>query len=140
VAGAEEEVGGAVPDRDDYFVAAVEGGERLVEAAGEAEVAYADGAGGCDHYVCRFQVAVHDPVLVEVVQTVQKLEEDGFDHAGGYGSARWLGVVVDDLQQVVLAVLEDHEDAFVFKNDFDKVDEVWVSKFCAQRHLTDGRL
>jgi len=83
---------------------------------------------------------MHDPVLVEIVQTIEELEEDGFDHTGGYGSAGWLGVVVDDLQEVVLAVLEDHEDTFVFQNDFDKVDEVWVSKFCAEGHFTDGRL
>ena len=34
VAGSQEEVRGAVPNRDDDFIAAVEGGEGFIEAAG----------------------------------------------------------------------------------------------------------
>ena len=83
---------------------------------------------------------MHDPVLVKVVEAVQQLEEDGLDHAGWYGTTRWLGVVVDDLKQVVLAVLKDHEDAFVFENNFDQMNEVRMREFGAQRHLTNSRL
>ena len=78
--GAEEEVGAAIPYRHDNFVAGVEGGEGIVEQAGEAEIANADGAGRGDHYVGGFEVAVHDPVAVEVEEAVEELEEDRFDH------------------------------------------------------------
>jgi hypothetical protein len=34
--------------------------------------------------------------------------------------------MVDDLEQVVFGVFEDHEDAFAFENDLDKMDEGWM--------------
>lgn len=56
---------------------------------------------------------MHDPVAVEVEEAVDELEEDRFDHAGGYRVSSGLCMVVDDLEEVVFAVFEDHEDAFV---------------------------
>ena len=44
---------------------------------------------------------------------------------------RLLSVVVDDLEEIVLGILEDHEDAFVFKDDLDETDNVRVSEFRA---------
>jgi hypothetical protein len=32
-------------------------------------------------------------------------------------------VVVDDLEQIVLGIFEDHEDALAFKDDLDKMDD-----------------
>jgi len=119
VASAEEEVGTAVPDCNDYFVTTIERGERLVEAAGKTKVADADGARGGYHDICGFEVAVHYPVLVEVVQAVEELKEYGFNHGCWDGATRWLRVVVYYLEEIVLAVFEDHEDAFVFEDDFD---------------------
>ena len=48
--------------------------------------------------------------------------------------------MVDDLEQVMLGVLENHEDAFVFENDLDQIDDVWVGKFGTQSHLTTSGL
>ena len=126
VAGAEEEVGRTVPDGDDDFVAVEEGLERRAEEAGQAEITDADGAGRCDHDVGRFEVAVQHPIPVKVEESIQELKEDGFDHSCGDRMSCRLGVVVDDLQQVVLAVLEDHEDTFLFEDDLYKMDDVGV--------------
>ena len=49
-------------------------------------------------------------------------------------------MVVDDLQEVVLRVLEDHEDAFRFEDDFHKVYECRVAELSAERHLADRGL
>ena len=35
-------------------------------------------------------------------------------------------MVVDDLEQVVFGVFENHEDAFAFEDDFDQMDEGWM--------------
>ena len=35
-------------------------------------------------------------------------------------------MVVDYLEEIVLAVLEDHEDGFVLEDDLDQVNQVWV--------------
>jgi hypothetical protein len=76
------------------------------------------------HDICRFQVTVNDPTLVKVEQAVEKLEQDGLDHRGGYGPPSWLRMVMNDLQQVMLAVFEDHEDAFILEDDFRKVYQI----------------
>ena len=47
-------------------------------------------------------------------------------------------MVLDDLKEVVFAVLKDHEDAFLFEDDFRKVNDVRVGKLGAEGHLTDG--
>ena len=49
-------------------------------------------------------------------------------------------MVLDDLKEIVLAVFEDHEDAFLFEDDFRKVNDVPVGKLGAEGHLTDGGL
>ena len=52
----------------------------------------------------------------------------------------WLSVVMDDLEEIVLGIFEDHEDAFVFEYDFDEADHIRVAQFGTQSHLSDGRL
>lgn len=49
-------------------------------------------------------------------------------------------MVLDDLQQVVLAVLEHHEDALVLEDDLDEVDDVRVGELGAEGHFADGGL
>lgn len=83
---------------------------------------------------------MEDPVAVEVEEAIQELEEDGFYHGGGDGVAGGLSVVVDDLEEVVFAVFEDHEDAFFFEDDLDEVDEVRVGEFGAEGYFTNGGL
>ena len=46
------------------------------------------------------------------------MEKDRADHWGWDGVSLRSGVVVDDLEEIVVCVLENHEDAFVFENDF----------------------
>ncbi len=48
--------------------------------------------------------------------------------------------MVDDLQQVVLGVLEHHEDGLVLEDDLDQLDHVGVVELRTQGHLADGRL
>lgn len=127
----EEEFRGSVPYCDDDFVAGEERVEGFVEEAGETEVADADGATGRYENVGWFEVAVEDPICVEVEEAVQELEEDGADHTGLDCVALRLGVVVDDLEEVMLGIFEDHEDAFVFEYDFFQLDDVGVREFCA---------
>ena len=43
-----------------------------------------------------------------------------------------LRVVLDDLEKVMLAVFEDHEDAFVFEDDLLEVDYVEVRELRTQ--------
>ena len=74
MAAPQQELGGPVPDRHDDFIARVEGVERGAEEAGEAEIADADRARGGEHDVGGFEIAVEDPVAVEVVQAVEELE------------------------------------------------------------------
>ena len=38
-------------------------------------------------------------------------------------------MVVNDLEEIMFSVFENHEDAFVLKNDFDQIDNVRVREF-----------
>ena len=40
-------------------------------------------------------------------------------------------MVLDYLEQVVLCIFEDHEDALVFEDDLDEMDHVWMGQFGA---------
>lgn len=140
VPAAEQEFGRAVPDRNDDFVAGEERRERFMEQARETEIPDFYLSGGRHHYVCGFEIAVQHPVAVQVEQAVQQLVEDGANGAGGDAVTRGLRVVVDDLQQVVLGVFEDHEDAFFFEQDFVKADQVGVREFGAEGHFADRGL
>ena len=46
-------------------------------------------------------------------------------------------MVVGDLEEIVLGVFKDHEDAFALEDDFDEVDEGWMGEFGAQGHFAD---
>ena len=57
---------------------------------------------------------MENPIRVQVEKTVEELEQDRADHFCWNGVALGLGVVVDYLEEVVLCVFEDHENAFIF--------------------------
>lgn len=54
--------------------------------------------------------------------------------------AAWLSVVMNDLEEVVLAILEDHEDTFLLEDDFDEMDEVRMGELGAKGDFADGGL
>jgi len=47
---------------------------------------------------------------------------------------------VDDLQEVMLGVLEHHEDTFVFQDNLDELDDIRVTQLRAQGHFSDRGL
>lgn len=53
---------------------------------------------------------------------------------------RRLGVVMDDLKQIMLGILKHHEYAFIFQNDFNQADYIHMTKFGTEGHLPDGGL
>jgi len=103
--------------------------EGFVEEAGETEIADFYFAAGGDHYVCWFQIAVENPVGVQVLTAIQELEHDAFNSRRWDGMPCWLGVVMDDLQKIMLGVLEDHEDTFVFQDNLNQPDDIHMTKF-----------
>lgn len=83
---------------------------------------------------------MQDPVGVQVLAPVEQLKHDALDGGRGNRMSGLLGVVVDDLQQIVLGVLENHEDALVLEERFHEADDVVVAKFAAEAHFTNGTL
>ena len=104
----------------------------------KAEIANLDLAAAGDHDVRGLQVAVQDPVTVQVQNAVEQLEENALDGRRRNGVAGRLGVVMDDLEQVVFGVLEHHEDALVLKDDLDQVDEIGMGQLRTEGHFTTG--
>lgn len=47
-------------------------------------------------------------------------------------------MMVNNLQQVVLTIFENHEDAFILENDFGQVNDIGMGQLGAQGHLSDG--
>lgn len=140
VARPEQQFRRAVPDGHDDLVARVQRVQRLVEHAREAQVADFDLARRRDHDVGGLEVAVQHPLRVQVLAAVEQLEHDALDGGGRDRVARLLGVVVDDLQQVVLGVLKHHIYALVLEDDLGQFDDVGVREFRAQCHLAHRRL
>jgi hypothetical protein len=112
----------------------------LVEQPGQAKVTYAYFAGGSDHNVCRFQVSVEDPVTMEILTAIQKLEHDALDRRRRYRVACRLGMMVYDLQKIMLGIFKDHENTLVLQNDFDKPDNVDMAQLGTKGHFPDGGL
>jgi hypothetical protein len=42
-----------------------------------------------------------------------------------------LSVMVDDLEQIMLCVFKDHEDAFVLEDNFFQLNDIWMRELCA---------
>lgn len=49
-------------------------------------------------------------------------------------------MVMDDLEQIVLCVLEDHEYALVLEDDLLQLDDIGMGELSTECHLPDGRL
>lgn len=84
-----------------------------------------------NHDICGLQITVNHPILVEIEQAVEQLEQDGLDHLSRNRPSGGLRVVVNDLEQVVLAIFEDHEDTFVFENNLSKVHKIGMRQLGA---------
>ena len=65
---------------------------------------------------------------MQVKQTIQELKQYGFDRGCRNSMSSWLCVVVNDLQEIMLAVFKDHINAFLLQDDFDQVDQIWMVK------------
>lgn len=83
---------------------------------------------------------MHHPILVEIYESLEELKHDRLDSAGWNGVSVRLGVMMDDLKQVVFRVLENNVYAFLLEDNLDSMDDIWMSQFHAQSHLTDSRL
>jgi hypothetical protein len=77
---------------------------------------------------------------MQILASIQQLEHNTLHRRGRDRMTRGLRVVMDDLQEVVLGILEDHEDAFVFEDDLNQADYVRVRELGAERHFPDGGL
>lgn len=78
------------------------------------------------------------PVSMQVLTTVEELKHDAFHGSWWNGMPRWLGVMMYDLKEIVLGVFEDHEDTFIFEDDFDEADYIHVTQFGTEGHFPDG--
>jgi hypothetical protein len=83
---------------------------------------------------------MHDPISVEVEQALQQLIHDGFYGASWDSVSVRLGVMMDNLEQVVLRIFKNNINAFVFKNDLDGMDHIRMCQLGAKSHFSDGRL
>ena len=54
--------------------------------------------------------------------------------------ASGLRVVMNDLQEIVLRILEHHEDAFILQDDFDELNDIDMAQLGAQGHFSHSRL
>ena len=134
----QQELRRAVPYGDHDLVTCIQRMKRFVEDPSKAEIANLDLTATGDHDIRRLQITVQDPIAVQVQNTVEQLEEDALDGRCRDRVAGRLGVVVDDLKQIVFGVLEHHENALVLEDDLDQVDEVGVGQLRTKGHLTTG--
>ena len=113
----EDELGRAVPDGDDDLVALPERLEWITPDPSEAEIANLDAAGARDEDVGWLEVAMEDMVGVEVEDAVEQLPEQRPQRRGRERQPERLRMVMDELEEVVLGVREDHEDRLVLEDD-----------------------
>lgn len=101
---AQQELGGAVPQRDDQLR---ELGRRgVTDVAGHAEICDLELAAVVQKEVGGLEIAVQDPVVVQISDTAGELEEECLD----LGGEERLGHVFEDGFEVVFEEFEDEED------------------------------
>lgn len=61
---------------------------------------------------------------MQILTTIEQLKHDAFHGCWRNRMPCWLSVVVDNLQEIMLSVLENHEDTFVFEDDFDEANDI----------------
>lgn len=77
---------------------------------------------------------------MQILAAIQQLKHDAFDGARWNGVACRLGVVMNNLQEIMLCILEDHKNTLVLQNDLNKLDYISVAKLRAEGHFSDGGL
>lgn len=102
--GAEEEFGRAVPEGHDQLGKL---GRWVAVVPCHAEIGDLEGAAVVEEEVGGLEIAVEDPVFVEVADTGDKLVEESF----GFGGEEGLGEVFEEGLEVVFEEVEDEEDA-----------------------------
>ena len=131
----EQDVRGAIPQRDDLVAESVDGD---AEGAREAEIREFQLPLVVDEQVLGLEVAVQDAVFVAEGYAAQELPHEAFDGAGFEGAARAaVGrvVAVHVLFEVFVHVLED-EHEFVFGvDDVVEGDDVFMFEFFHQADL-----
>lgn len=103
--------------------------QRFVEKTSKTQIANPNLTGRRDHDIGGLQISMEDPVAMQILATVEQLEHDTLHGGWRYGMTCRLGMVMDDLQQVMLSILENHVDTLVFQNDLNKLDDVYMAKF-----------
>jgi hypothetical protein len=83
---------------------------------------------------------MHDPVPMKVQQPLELLKHDGFDGSGGNSMSTGLGMVMNNLKQVVFGVFKHNVDALVFQDNFVGMDDAGMGQFAAEGHLSYCRL
>ena len=74
---------------------------------------------------------------MQVLAAVQKLEHDALHGSWRDWMSCWLGVVMDDLQEIVLCIFEDHKDTFVLKDNLVEADDIYMTQLGTKGHLPD---
>ena len=77
---------------------------------------------------------------MQVLAAIQQLKHDALHGARWDGVACRLRVVMNNLQEIMLGILEDHENTLILQNDLDKLDYIGVTKLRAEGHFSDGGL
>jgi hypothetical protein len=49
-------------------------------------------------------------------------------------------MVMNDLEEIMLRIFENHEDTFTFQDDFDESDDIYMTQLGTEGHLADGGL
>lgn len=73
---AQEKLGCAVPDGDNNFVSVEQGMQRLLKESSQAKISNTHLTSGSHHDVRRLQVAMQDPVSMQVEQSIQDLKKN----------------------------------------------------------------
>lgn len=134
VVGAEEELGGSVPARDDVGGHLHSG---VGEGASEAKIGELDFAVGGDEKIVRLDVAVQDEVEVAEPDSSGEHPHPGFDVRRAV--ADFVGIADEHLEVPEGEVLEDEVEVLVFGGeDGEEADDVLVVEFLEVLQFADG--
>ena len=132
-AGAEQDVRGAVPQRDDLVGEGIDGDAKRPR---QPEIRKLELALGVDEQVLRLQVAVQDAVVVAEGDATQQLLHEGLD--GDVVELAAVAAGVHVLFQVFVHVLEDEHEFVLGVDDVVEGNDVFVFEFFHQGDLADG--
>ena len=136
----EQKLWSSVPDCDHNLVTGVQGYEGFAKDPCKAKITNHDLSGTVYHDIGRFQITMHHPIGVQIITAMEKLIQNGPHSRLSHQMAGVLGVVMDELQQIVLAILKYHEDGFVLEYCLDMLNDVRMAEFGAESHLPGSGL